>query len=90
MAEFPIQSATLKLLEEALSTLDSNEEPGLLSDKSNIDSAFSKCFEIFAYFSTFSLSAILHWSKKVAWVIVLDCSPIVNCFPLLVLSVIVQ
>ena len=47
MAEFPIQSATLKLLEEALSTLDSNEEPGLLSDKSNIDSAFSKvCDEL--------------------------------------------
>ena len=47
MAQFPIQSATLKLLEEALSTLDSNEEPGLLSDKSNIDSAFSKvCDEL--------------------------------------------
>ena len=42
MAQFPIQSTTLKLLEEALSTLDSNEQLGLLSDKYNIDSAFSK------------------------------------------------
>jgi len=47
MAQFPIQSTTLKLLEEALSTLDSNEQPGLLSDKSNLDSAFSKvCDEL--------------------------------------------
>jgi len=42
MAQFPIQSTTLKLLEEALSILDSNEQPGLLTDNSNIDSAFSK------------------------------------------------
>ena len=47
MAQFPIQSATLKLLEEALSILDSNEQPGLLTDNSNIDSAFSKvCDEL--------------------------------------------
>jgi len=47
MAQFPIQSTTLKLLEEALSILDSNEQPGLLTDNSNIDAAFSKvCDEL--------------------------------------------
>ena len=41
MDSFPIQSTTLKFLEEVLSTLNNDRQEGLLNDRKTLDSVFS-------------------------------------------------